>query len=345
MRTSLFSLLFWLSCLVQASSLAQDQSGTGTIVCIGAGSAIPWQGVNEISIQLAGTGPERVMTVQTFPDGASQAYSAKLISDPPRQDGQTFLGAFGEGLTDRQAVTQSGGPGGYPYDVVSFASGKGAKLWIDSAVANGGQGVGTFFYLSPASVGAGTHPYRHIQTRFFWNYFSVVCTSNAPEPLPSAVPAPEHQEEGVNDGDAGLNSSEQVQGEESVTRRQSISGLLSRLSVTTDMLDQSMGEGAGFAKFGTVATIAAVAAILLRRTPQGLAASIAMPPLPGDDSVQGRIEALSAQFTVADLSRYLRASQSDALEMLNKPGFKEFIYSVESYLNTESFNRSLTEEI
>ncbi|MBK7845598.1 MAG: hypothetical protein IPJ71_18290 [Bdellovibrionales bacterium] len=109
MRVGLLSLLIGLVVMGHVNIFAQDQSGAGAILCIGAGASTPWQGVDEVNIQLIGTGPERFMSVQILPGGSAQEYSAKLISEPSRTGGQTFLGTFGSGLTGMQLEQQSGG--------------------------------------------------------------------------------------------------------------------------------------------------------------------------------------------------------------------------------------------
>jgi hypothetical protein len=260
----------------QVNSFAQDQPGAGAIVCIGSGAALPWKGVDQITIELIGSGPERFMSAQALPEGNYQEYSAKFISDPPRAGGQTFLGTFGSGLTGRQVAEQSGGPGGYPYGVESFASGQGAKLWIDNSVVTTGKGPGTFFYLKPVPTMVGAPPYQYQVTRFVWQYFQVVCTSGSPEALHSSVPAvaSAHEGEGVEEPSSSPASRAMVQQEPDP--RESVRGLLSRLNVTSEMLESGT-EGNRLAKLGVGGLVAATLLMVLRRTPQGLAASIAMP--------------------------------------------------------------------
>jgi hypothetical protein len=344
MRVGVLSLLFGFVIMGQVNSFAQDQPGAGAIVCIGAGAALPWQGVDEINIQLIGTGPERIMSVQTLPGGQAQEYSAKLIPEPLRTHGQTFLGTFGSGLTDRQVVQQSGGPGAYPYGIESFASGQGAKLWIDVAVTNVGKGAGTFFYLNPVPTMVGAPPYQYQVTRFAWQYFPVVCTSGSPEALHSSVPAvvSAHEGEGVEEQSSSPAARAMVQQEPDP--RESVRGLLSRLNVTSEMLESGT-EGNGLAKLGVGGLVAATLLMVLRRTPQGLAASIAIPSLPRNESVETRIESLSKGFSNEDLVRYLKAEPQEALKMIENPRFKEFVSGVEAYLESENYNRSLSEEI
>jgi hypothetical protein len=344
MRVGVLSLLFGFVIMGQVNSFAQDQPGAGAILCIGAGAALPWQGVDEINIQLIGTGPERIMSVETLPGGQFQEYSAKLISEPSRTGGQTYLGTFGSGLTGRQVAEQSGGPGGYPYGVESFASGQGAKLWIDNSVVTTGKGPGTFFYLKPVPTMVGAPPYQYQVTRFVWEYFQVVCTSGSPEELHSSAPAvvSAHQGESVEEQSSSPAARAMVQ--QKPDPRESVRGLLSRLNVTSEMLESGT-EGNGLAKLGVGGLVAATLLMVLRRTPQGLAASIAMPSLPRDESVQARIESLSKGFSNKDLVRYLMAEPQEAVEMLGDPRFREFVTGVEAYLKSEIYNRSLSEEI
>lgn len=348
MRVGVLSLLIGLLIMGQINSFAQDQSGAGAILCVGAGAALPWQGVDEINIQLIGTGPERVMSVETLPGGTFQEYSAKLIPEPSRTGGQTFLGTFGSGLTGRQVAQQSGGPGAYPYEIESFESGQGAKLWIDAAVTAVGKGAGAFFYLNPVPTMVGAPPYQYQVTRFVWQYFQVVCSSGNPVAIQSSVPAVAlaHEGEGVEEQSSNPEAvSATVQQESDL--RESVAALLSRLNVTSEMLE-SGNQSNDLAKLGVAGAVAIVVGVLrmaIRRTPQGLAASLAMPSLPGDESVQSRIESFSEGFSNKDLVNYLKAEPQEAAEMLEKPSFKEFVFGVKAYLENEIYLRSLSEEI
>lgn len=345
MRVGVYSLLFGFVIMGQVNSFAQGQPGTGAIVCTGAGEVLPWQGVDEINIELIGTGHERIMSVQTLPGGQYQEYSAKLIPESSRTGGQTFLGTFGSGLTGREVAQQSGGPGGYPYEIVSFASGQGAKLWIDLAVTTVGKGTGTFFYLRPVSTMAGAFPYKYQVTRFFWQYFQVACTSVSPEELHSSVPAVSsaQEREGI-EGEGSSSPATRAIVQQEPDPRESVTGLLSRLNVTSEMLESGT-EGSGLAKLGVGGLVATTLLMVLRRTPQGLAASIAIPSLPRNESVETRIESLSKGFSNEDLVRYLKAEPQEALKMIEDPRFKEFVSGVEAYLKSEIYNRSLSEEI
>ena len=344
MRVGVFSLLFGFVIMGQVNSFAQDQPGAGAIVCIGSGAALPWKGVDQITIELIGSGPERFMSAQALPEGNYQEYSAKLVFEPSRTGGQTFLGTFGSGLTGRKVAEQSGGPGGYPYEIESFSSGQGAKLWIDAAVANGGDGAGAFFYLNPVPTMVGAPPYQYQEIRFLWQYFQVVCHSGSPKELPSSLPAVASapEENGVEERSSSPATRAMVQQEPDP--RESVTGLLSRLNVTSEMLESGT-EGNGLAKLGVGGLVAATLLMVLRRTPQGLAASIAIPSMPRDESVQARIESLSEGFSNEDLVRYLKAEPQEAVKMIEDPRFKEFVTGVEAYLKSEIYNRSLIEEI
>ncbi|MCB0362551.1 MAG: hypothetical protein KDD35_07510, partial [Bdellovibrionales bacterium] len=239
------------------------------IECIGGDvryDRIPFTGYKFVKANLTGVDEEYLLNVTWWsPPPSYGETSARALSYITRKwpylggGYVTFSGTNGEGLKRPRVVSEGG------VDTFSYSTGNGIRLDLSEKVLREGAGNGVLFYLHRKNELLD----GYLQDRYYWSKVLVRCKTiqSAEKEVPLGENASQHQEEKPP---GAISVQERLRAAISGGRGNSLGDLLNETDLSSELGASTLGA-------------TSILAVLLLRTmfkatPQGLAASIALPP-------------------------------------------------------------------